>query len=49
METTEKERKLKMPSLSFGKSGNSANSFDPVIEVNLRVPQRQLRKNFFRI
>jgi Mg2+-importing ATPase len=47
METIEKERKLKMPSLSFGKSGNSANSFDPVIAGKLKSAAKANKEELF--
>src|ERR1700722_2025526 len=47
METTEKERKLKMPSLSFGKSGNTQNSFDPVIAGKLKSAAKATKEELF--
>src|ERR1700722_3571798 len=47
METIEKERKLKMPSLSFGKSGNSQNSFDPIIAGKLKSAAKATKEELF--
>ncbi len=47
METIEKERKLKMPNLSFGKSGNSQNSFDPIIAGKLKSAAKATKEELF--
>lgn len=47
METTEKERKLKMPSFRFGSSGNTQNSFDPAIAAKLRGAAKSTKDELF--
>ncbi len=47
METIEKERKLKMPSLGFGKSANTQNSFDPIIAGKLKSAAKANKDELF--
>src|SRR5580698_4024437 len=47
METIEKEKKLKMPNISFGKSNNSQNSFDTVIAGKLKAAGKMNKDGLF--
>ncbi|HTB07777.1 MAG TPA: magnesium-translocating P-type ATPase [Bacteroidia bacterium] len=47
METVEKERKLKMPNLSFRSSGNSLNNFDTVIAGKLKAAAKATKEELY--